>query len=83
MSQAREFDLNDPATWPDEDPSKVPSLVAQRDEFKRRSQSSRKALEEIRKTYEAGDLEKLEDLLFMYTACTHSKVQRPKRFIGS
>ncbi len=83
MIQAKEFDLNDPATWPDEDPSKVPSLVAQRVEFRRRWQSSRKALEKIREAYEVGDLDTLEDLLFMHTACTHSKVQRPKRFTGS
>ncbi len=83
MSRDKDFDLHDPATWSDEDSSKVTALVAQRDEFQRRWQSSRKALEEILKTYEAGDLEKLEGLLFMHTACTHSKVQRPKRFTGS
>ena len=83
MSQVKEFDFKDPATWPDEDPSKAPALLAQRDEFRRRWQSSRKALEKIRKAYETGDLDTLEDLLFMHTACTHSKVQRPKRFTGS
>lgn len=83
MSQDKKIDPHDPAIWPDEDPSKVPTLVAQRGEFRRRWQSSRKALEKIRKAYETGDLDTLEGLLFMHTACTHSKVQRPKQFAGS
>ncbi len=56
-------------------------ITAQRDEFKRRALSARKALEDIRKAYEAGDLSTIEDLLDMNTAFTHAKVKRPKGFI--
>lgn len=56
------------------------TVAAQRDEFKRRSLQARQALEDLRKAYEAGDLEKIEHLLTMYTAITHGEIERPKEF---
>lgn len=74
MSDKKEIN---PADWPYFDPSRLPMLVAQRDEFRRRNTNYRRALEDIRKSYEAGEFEKLEHLLFMNTALTHRLVQRP------
>lgn len=56
------------------------TVTAQRDEFKRRYLQARQALEDLRKAYEAGDLEKIEHLLTMYTAITHGEIERPKEF---
>ena len=53
-------------------------LTAQCSEFKRRALSARKALEDIRTAYEAGDLSTIERLLNEHTAFTHTDVKRPK-----
>ena len=68
------LDPMDPVNWDPSSPGRVELLAAQRDEFKRRALSARKALEDIRKAYEAGDMSTLEHLLFIYTG-----VKRPEK----
>ncbi len=74
------LDPMDPVNWDSSSPGRVELLAAQRAEFKRRTLSARKELEDIRTAYEAGDMRKVEDLLFMHTAMTHDVVKRPEEF---
>ena len=53
------------------------SLVAQRDEFKRRSLNARRALEDIRTAYEEGDFTTMEYQINLHTAITHDPIKRP------
>ena len=71
-------DMADPTNWADGEPGKQRAIIAQRDAFRQRSESARKALNQIRTAYEAGDFDQLERLLFLHSAFNRGKIKRPE-----
>lgn len=67
MSLDDRIDENDPQFWDDSNPLKVKCIVAQRDEFRRRTLTARQALIDARYYLETGDMEALRAVLVANT----------------
>lgn len=57
-------------------------MEASREEFRRRVKACRKALEDARKAFAAGDAETLRDILQRHTAFTHGELKIPEGWAG-